>query len=215
MTQEYPWYEVVPETEEFEQGDFIDDCEIFIPSYASHKVVTIIDPEMQELYAQGIIRTYDTVIVSQSCTLENGRADDYVILCPRRPYSEYVDEYLAKGQGVKTREQIMKAINANLEAIRLSRSYQYCLLNESRLDVTCELQIVDFGVMFSIPYNVIRHIAKSSGPRLRLLSPYKEHLAHSFGHYYTRVALPKSIESFTKPKEKQVSTAPAFQRHPF
>lgn len=205
MTQDYPWYEVVPETEEFEQGDFLDDCEIFIPSYASHKVVTIVDPEMQESYAQGVIRTYDTVIVSQSCTLENRTPDDYVILCPRSPYSVYVNALLAKGH---TRN----AINAGLEAIRLGRNYQYCLLNEcTGLDVTYEMQIVDFGVMFSLQYDVVRHVAKSSGQRLRLLSPYKEHLAHSFGHYYTRVALPKPIGSFTK-KEKQV--VPASQKHP-
>ena len=204
MTQKDPWYEIVPETEELEQGDFIDNCEVFIPYYTSHNIASMVSADTQEFYAKGISRTYDTVIISQSCTLENGGSDDYVLVCPRRAYSEYVDSFLAKDQGLKTRDQSMKAILANLEQIRLGRNYQYCLLNEcTGLGLTCEMQIVDLGTVFSIPYDVIKQMAQSCGQRLRLLSPYKEHLAQAFAYYYMRIALPKPIDSFTKPKVRQ------------
>ncbi len=212
MTQEYPWYEIVPETEGLEQGDFIDNCEVFIPSYTSHNVATMVSADTQEIYAKGVLRTYDVVVISQSCTLENRGPDDdnYVLVCPRRAYSEYVNTYLAKDQGAKTREQIMKAIHANLEQIRLGRSYQYCLLNECKgLDLTCEMQVVDLGTVFSISYDVIQLMAQSRDQRLHLLSPYVEHLAQAFAYYYMRVALPTPIPSFTKPKVKeQVSIKP-------
>jgi hypothetical protein len=45
----------------------------------------------------------------------------------------------------------------------------------------------------SIPYDVMKQIVQSKGKRLRLLSPYKEHLAQAFAYFYKRVALPNSI----------------------
>lgn len=205
MTQEYPWYEVVPKTEKLEQGDFIDNCEVFIPSYTSHNVASMVSPDTQEIYAKGVLRTYDVVIISQSCTLENRGPDDddYVLVCPRRAYSEYVNAFLAKGKSIT-------AIHANLEQIRRSRSYQFCLLNECKgLELTCEMQVVDLGTVFSISYDVIQLMAQSGGQRLRLLSPYIEHLAQAFAYYYMRIALPTPIPSFTNPKVKeQVSIKP-------
>jgi hypothetical protein len=33
LIQESPWYGIVEESEELEQGDYIDDCEVLVPTY--------------------------------------------------------------------------------------------------------------------------------------------------------------------------------------
>src|SRR5207248_5433104 len=81
--------------------------------------------------------------------------------------------------------------------IMLGRNYRYCMLNECNLpDFFREIQVVDLGTSFSIPYDVMKLMAQSKGKRLRLLSPYKEHLAQAFASFYMRVALPNPIDEF-------------------
>jgi hypothetical protein len=53
----------------------------------------------------------------------------------------------------------------------------------------------------------MEQMAKSKGNRIRLLSPYKEHLAQAFAFLYTRVALPVPIPEIGKEKV-QVRTGP-------
>jgi len=191
LTQVYPWYEIVDDSEELEQGDFIEECEVIIPSYTPVETDTT---DTRKFRAKGTSRTYDVVIISQTCTLENGQPDDYVLICPRNSYSDYLRTNIEANH-------TLKSIQANLEQIRLGRQLRYYLLNKCDLpDLTCEMQIVELDKVFSVPYDTMKQMAKSSGKRLRLLSPYKEHLAQAFAYYYMRVALPIPIDSLTKPK---------------
>lgn len=58
------------------------------------------------------------------------------------------------------------------------------------------IQIVDFRLMFTMPFDFLTQFAESQGKRLRLLSPYKEKLSHAFGHFFSRVGLPQDIPPF-------------------
>ncbi|HCI78948.1 MAG TPA: hypothetical protein DHW02_04590, partial [Ktedonobacter sp.] len=88
-----------------------------------------------------------------------------------------------------------------LEQIRQGKQYRYCMLNASAFaDLPYEVQIVDLGVVFSIPYDTLKQMAKSSGKRLRLCSPYKEKLAQAFAYYYMRIASPNDIPKFERTK---------------
>jgi len=84
------------------------------------------------------------------------------------------------------------------------------MLNECKLsDLVREFQIVDLGTSFTIPCDAMEQMAKSRGNRIRLCSPYKEHLAQAFAFLYMRVALPNPIDEFkTLPKPIQVSAIP-------
>lgn len=189
MTLEYPWYSIV-EGEELEQGDFIDDCDVLVPDYsltASDEKTLLTDKPIYQV--KGIVDTYDLVVVSQSCDLENGKLE-YVLMCPRWSYKEY-------GEVNSDFKKLDK-----LEQLRQGKYYRYCMLNENKLvDLPCEIQIVDLGTVFSVPYITLKQMAKLSGKRLRLLSPYKEKLAQDFAYYYMRIALPNSIQKFERIKE--------------
>ncbi len=185
---EYPWYSLV-EGEDLEQGDFIDECEVIVPHYTSNSSSDETLPASQSTYqVTASADIYDLVIVSQSCDLENGKIE-YVLLCPRWSCDEYA----------KINSEFKKL--DRLEQIRQGKNHRYCMLNECKLvDLPSVIQIVDLGTVFSIPYASLKEIAKTSGKRLRLLSPYKEKLAQAFAYYYMRVALPDDIPKFEKPK---------------
>jgi len=50
--------------------------------------------------------------------------------------------------------------------------------------------IVDFRNLFVVPRNTVLEDARKNG-LFRLKPPYREYLSHSFGHYFTRIALPE------------------------
>jgi len=55
------------------------------------------------------------------------------------------------------------------------------------------LTIVDFHEVYTAPTNVVREFALRTGKRLRLLPPYREHLAQAFARFFMRVGLPVDI----------------------
>jgi hypothetical protein len=182
--QGYPWYDIVQRSERLEQGDFIDNCEVLLPTYIP---IDLPDEsplaDVPKYQAKGKTQIYNVVIVSQSCDLENGKLE-YVLVCPRTSYSMYKETYLS-----------LQKLNNALEQIRQGKQHRYCMLNGCNLaEVVCETQIVDFGKVFSIPYDIMRQMVKAHDNRLRLRSPYKEKLAQAFAYYYMRIGLPIDIE---------------------
>ena len=160
------------------------------PTYIPIEVETGAPSSAGGYQAQGNSAIYNVIIVSQSCDLENGKLD-YVLLCPRISYSDFVRSYADRPN----------QIHSYLEELRIGRRHRYCMLHQCNLDdFPKEIQIVDLGHVFSIPYHVMKQMAKSGGKRLRLLSPYKEKLAQAFAYYYMRVALPIDIPQFDKKK---------------
>lgn len=189
LEQEYPWYRIAEADEELEQGDFIDDCKILIPTYIPIEIEANMPINPRAFHAASVEEVRDVIIISQSCVLEN-RKVDFVHLCPRISYSTYVK--ITSNLGKNT-----KAILGNLNEIRLGRNYRYCMLNGCNLtNSPYEIQIVDLGTAYSIPCDVMKQMVKSSGDRIRLLSPYKEQLAQAFAYFYMRVALPNPIDEF-------------------
>jgi hypothetical protein len=187
LTQVYPWYEIVKDTDELEQGDFIEDFEVLIPTYIPDET----EIDTPNYRAKGISNKYNVVIVSQSCDLDNGKLE-YVLLCPRIDYSLYIEENKQFGA---------KAITKNLQNIEKGWQPKYCMLNKCDLpELPCEIQLVELGKVYSVPYNILKQMIRPYSKRLRLLSPYKEKLAQAFAYYYMRVALPINIENFETAK---------------
>jgi len=56
--------------------------------------------------------------------------------------------------------------------------------------------IVDFHRLFVLPKPVVIAVARAAGPRLRLRSPYREHLAQALARYFMRVGLPHEAQAF-------------------
>ncbi len=56
--------------------------------------------------------------------------------------------------------------------------------------------VVDFHRLFTLPKAFVTRFAAGSGLRLRLRSPYREHLAQAFARYFMRVGLPHDAKAF-------------------
>lgn len=205
--QKYPWYDIVAGNEELEQGDFINNCNVLIPTYIPVEVESSASTNQQSFEAQGVTEIHDVIIISQSCDLENKKIE-FVQLCPVISYSYFVEEIRRSQPGSNT-----KTILRLMNEIRLGRLYRYYMLNVcDLLDFAKEIQIVDLGTSYSIPRNVMKQMVQSNGDRLRLLSPYKEQLAQAFAYFYMRVALPTPIDELkTLTVPMQVGTSPRRQ----
>jgi len=172
MVKADTWYEVVSRKENILQGDFIEDCPVIIPP-------SELSDEMEVC-----IRNYDVVIMSQSCDLVQGKID-LVLVCPfwsLREFGERVTYY-------KSPE--------GREALRRGYLPGYHLLNKCEIDgFKTDLLVVDFRTVYSVSFNFILDYIEKRINRLRLLSPYREHLSQAFARFFMRVGLPVDIPSF-------------------
>lgn len=176
---DYPWYGIV-EGDELQQGDFLDACPVIVPSSAFRV------PERSGLMSQAPIRvqTYDVVILTQTCDLEQEHVG-LVLVCPCWSLStvEESNEYFRSRRGK--------------EDIRRGNVPGYHMLAACDLDgFQREIRVVDFRSVFSVPLPFVKDFAMRQSPRLRLLPPYREHLAQAFARFFMRVGLPVDIPRF-------------------
>jgi len=165
----YPWYELV-EGNELEQGDILWRCPVIVP---------VVD-EGERITAD--IDEFDVIIMTHSCDLAHEKTTE-VLLCPHWDLQEAakVDRSLTdKGK---------------LKQILRGQVYRYAMLAASKIpECPMGVRIVDFGRVFSLPKSFVQKLAASQGKRLRLCSPYREHLAQAFARFFMRVGLPQEIE---------------------
>jgi hypothetical protein len=191
VKQLHPWYEVVEECDELEQGDFIDNCEIFVPRYIPNDITSDTFTYKAEIDSYKL----NVIVITQSCDLGNNKGLEQVLVCQRKPSSAY-----------KNLNTNIKQFYSHLEEIRKGQRYRYYMLHESNLpDCSYETQIVDLSSVFSVPYDVIKQMVKLYDKRLRLRSPYQEKLAQAFGYYYMRIGLPVDIPEFNVKALKQAN----------
>ena len=167
------WYEVV-EGKALEQGDLLFQCPLFVPLMPSFPFV-----EEQEVAFD--VAYYDMIVMTQSCDLENNKLTE-VVLCAHWNVekAKQQDDSLARSGAVAE--------------VRKGHRPRYTLLNRSSiLDPTLDLRIVDCGKVFCLPLPFVQELAARQGPRLRLLSPYREHLSQAFARFFMRVGLPQDI----------------------
>ena len=170
----YPWYGLV-NGDSLEQGDILFDCPIFLPS-SSVPGESAVEFEW---------RQRDVIVLSQTCDLAVGRekvAD--VLLCAIWLCRE-VGGHLATAKGKED------ARRGNLPAYHLLAT---CDLPAFETDV----RVVDFRRLHTLPLDYFRSIAARAGDRLRLLQPYREHLAQAFARFFMRVGLPIDIAPFVR-----------------
>lgn len=172
---DYPWYEVINLSDNILQGDFVDDCPIVIPPKT-------LDDE-QEI----TIKFLNTIILSQSCDLENGKLD-IVLVCPYSNYKDFIASHPNSRDGSKNG---IKKVTDNL----LQGNYpSYHILQK---DDNCNLDdyiIVDFKNVYGVQFEYLKTHMSNIKSRTRLLPPYREHLSQAFARYFMRVGLPINIE---------------------
>jgi hypothetical protein len=171
----YPWYELVV-GDDLQQGDILEGCPVFAPP--SDLAV--------ETLAEAVFawEDRDVVVMSQTCDIVAGREKvKEVMLCPVWKRSELTAGYLATPRGME------EARRGNVAGFHVLAG---CSLPRFDRDV----RIVDFRRVYALPLGFIRRQAEDAEERLRLLPPYREHLAQALARFFMRIGLPVDIPPF-------------------
>lgn len=177
----YPWFGSVT-GDDLEQGDILDECPVFRPP--------------DELPAEGNSSAFfeaearNVIVMSQSCDLAKGREKlSEVLLCPVWGISTF-----KPGHHLGTAKGREAARRGELPGIHLLAACDLAACD--LLGLAREVVAVDFRQVYSLPIGFTRKRAAVSDPRLRLLPPYREHLAQAFARFFMRIGLPTDIPAF-------------------
>jgi hypothetical protein len=170
----YPWYQAVS-GDDLAQGDILESCPVIIlPEDFAPGDPTALFPWEER----------DVVVMTQSCDLVRGREKvTEVLLCPVWGRSELTDGYLSTPKGMED------ARRGNLPGFHVLAA---CDLPACPREV----RVVDFRRVYSLPLAFMRRQAAAADQRIRLLPPYREHLAQAFARSFMRVGLPTDIPPF-------------------
>ena len=139
---------------------------------------------------------WDSVILTQSCDLvsdaKRAIKTDAVLMCPYLPlsrYNELLPEAALSNEKSKAKffDQVRRGYQPNLHMINAP---------PSESTDKPEILLLDFRRVFTCPLALTQRIARESQQRLRLRSPYVEHLSQAFARFFMRVGLPSDIPPF-------------------
>jgi len=173
----YPWFGLV-EDDSLEQGDSFFSCQVLEPALSQ-----VLAPD-SEADIQAEVREYDILVLSQSCDLVQGKIET-VLVCPHWPLQKLEE----RGDFFRSRQ--------NKEEIRRGNVPGYHMLAACELPgFVSPVRIASFRQVFGLPFDYINGLASQGTARLRLLPPYREHLAQAFARFIMRVGLPVDIPPF-------------------
>lgn len=179
---EFSWYDIVAE-DALLQGDLLLAC----------PVATVSDPWSFPVQAKDrsyVVAEVNCIVMTQSCDLQNQKTDLVLLAQVSNWQTAASIEYRAGNTAVKSRDFRKKLIEGNIPGLSL--------LHKHDVEPKLEWSIVDFHRLYTLPKSFLAQYAKSLGPRLRLRSPYREHLAQAFARYFMRVGLPHDAKAFEK-----------------
>ena len=134
------------------------------------------------------IETYDSIILTQSCDLENNKVED-VLLAQVIAWSVLVRQEVQRNNQIVKKKEFRKALIDG-------KTPGQALLHKHEGEPYLDWSIVSFQRLYTIQKNFLEKFASQSGPRLRLRSPYREHIAQAFARFVMRVGLPYNARLF-------------------
>lgn len=181
MPAEFAWFDVVEE-DGLQQGDILRKCLAPLPPRRAD------DPHANQPEAEPSPEYDRVVVMTQSCDLIDGEVGR-VMVCPLWTLAELIDAELpnaGKNKRDSLKSELMKG-----------RRIGYQLINRCSINgYEAPHLVADFGEAFSIPLDYAKSLIRGGGKRVRILPPYREHLAQGFARFYMRVGLPISIDPF-------------------
>lgn len=175
------WYSAVS-GDGIEQGDVLFGCPVYhvapipVPTPADH--VPDVDVE-----------THSLIVMTQSCDLVNDKVDQ-VLLAKVSSWADVVAASGATNTFVRSKDYRRKLVEGIVPG--------YALLNRHPGPPALPWSVVDFHRLYVLPKGYVRSMAAGRDPRLRLRSPYLEHLSQAFARYFMRVGLPHPLHDFIK-----------------
>jgi hypothetical protein len=180
MASEIAWYTIYQGTV-LEQGDILLKC----PCFSVAGIEKWPPPEDAEVRVEE--ETVDAIVLTQSCDLENDKVRD--VLFARVVAWDIACETLVAEGNERAKSTAFR------EALVQGNVPGLSLLHKSP-DLEFPWSVVTFHQLFTLPRQIVNDFISSSGPRLRLASPYKEHLAQAFARFFMRVGLPHNAKAF-------------------
>ncbi|MCG8557716.1 MAG: hypothetical protein MJD61_20895 [Proteobacteria bacterium] len=180
--REPDWY-TVTEGRELEQGDYL----------PSLPVPLIHDPGASLGEGDNVrveFEVHNVCVLTQSCNLVNKKAQT-VMLGRVLAWADLVDARKKAGDEGYAKEGMRKKVQQGLQPA-------LCLLHRRRDEPGIPWSVVDFHTLFVLSRKAVETHAASIGKRLRLESPYREHLSQAFARYFMRVGLPHDARAFLK-----------------
>jgi hypothetical protein len=179
MTSERSWFEAHPK-DGLEQGDVLLECPRLtvtgMRSWPYNSEELAIDEE----------RIWG-IVLTQSCDLAHGKTVE-VLLARVKAWTEAVAEEVARGNQIVKSTAFRKAlVEGNVPGMSL--------LHEHTGEPRFPWSVVNFHELFVLPKELVTVLVKQT-PCLRLVSPYKEHVAQAFARYMMRVGLPHDAKAF-------------------
>ena len=189
MSDEPSWYEVVDSKtldhlELLRQGDLLVDCPRF--------TVAGLDswPPTGDEEVQVETELISAVVLTQTCDLVQKKVEQ-VLLAAVVAWPTARESLVAAGNEMAKSKKFRAALRkGNLPPLSL--------LHRRGEAPTLDWSIVDFHQLFTLPKSLVLDVAAAAGPRLRLQSPYREHVAQAFARYFMRVGLPHDAAAFEK-----------------
>lgn len=176
----FEWYEKVEEQEIFEQGDLFENFPV--------PIVTTWDMGTQgesnnTVTTPASFTRYNLILMTQSCDLQRLGDAATVVFCPRQDYRDAAEEISAyRGQDGWAKLRAGRIIGAHLLA--------KCEIEGHRFDY----QVVALRQVLSVPFGLLKAYSRQHAKsRIRLLPPYREHLAQAFARQFMRVGLPVDL----------------------
>jgi hypothetical protein len=187
------WYEVAEADSPLTQGDLIFDCPLVAWDTVALQSVGRGSAEVLLKDCVGAFRE-DVVVMTQACDLEHRKVEN-VVLCPHLALSAFRGIWQDWMTGRKQNPSA-KAWQRTCEDIAAGYVWNQAFLDRSdHPGLATEIRVVDFHEVFTVPRIFLEAVLqRRQAPRLRLLPPYREHLAQAFARFFMRVGLPQPID---------------------
>lgn len=202
---EFQWYEFVNGTEKIAQGDIL--FEFSVPTF-----VSCTEPPF---FQAGDFKS-DVIVMTQACDLQHRKVKK-VTVCPLMDLNTFIHNVFKqeangrlKSQGDKkdktpvvfdlTSKGNKKKINDIINKLKSGYWNNLHLLNQTNIDdeVKMDAKIVRLKETYQLPIESFDYFVEAQDKqtkRIRLLPPYREHLAQAYANVYGRIGLPQDIQA--------------------
>lgn len=164
-------YRRVPATENISQGDILFNFPIILPNIKSLDQIDKVTKESLKDHVEMDLFDADIIILSQACDLvfdeQRGRYPVDPVICAA------VNEIGSYSWRL-------------VEDVNSGKRPAYFLLNKDESFME-ESRIIDFGQIFTVPYDVLSKFVTSTPDRFRPISPILEKVSQQFGNYFSRI----------------------------
>jgi hypothetical protein len=189
----YSWYEEVEFDLPITQGDIL----LNFP-------IPIIEEKEEYPYYNLSAAYLDVIIITQACDLENGKVD-FITFCVIESLSEITMDIMIKRAGPELNFSELSANQRKMpmkivEELEQGYHLNFHLLNKNSSGENCttidqEFKVVLLKETYKVPIESVKKIIdEGKANRLRLLPPYREHLAQAYANVFSRIGLPIDID---------------------